>query len=259
MIWLLLLAAVGIAGAYFYFNQPDIVHQMGNFWTLAGVGVFMLFMLIGVSYLARSRGARRGSLRLLLILPLFFVFHVASASSVPGVGVVSCASWFPGGNGQPAVQIPVRISIDTGRYNPSNVNILVELYEDGQFLGGVSKQYTEIQYYPNQIILGTTGVSLGWHNYTVKLVITGDLNLSLSWTESVKVGDTSWSCQWHQVYPPVEQLPPYHTSPQIDTNTSSGQGTLDIPNPVDVVRDHPALVGLGLATATLLLLAVKGW
>ena len=59
MIWILvLLLLVGLAGGYW------VTHSQGmdQFWQLAGVGVFMTLLLIGIGVFARtvsSQGARR--------------------------------------------------------------------------------------------------------------------------------------------------------------------------------------------------------
>ena len=52
------LAAVGLAGAYWFLHQNQAVSQ---FWELAGIGVLMMFLLIGVSFIVRAtaRGRKR--------------------------------------------------------------------------------------------------------------------------------------------------------------------------------------------------------
>ena len=56
---LILLGVIGLAGAYWFLNNDAGVTQ---FWELAGLGVFIMFLMIGVSILvntSRARGGRR--------------------------------------------------------------------------------------------------------------------------------------------------------------------------------------------------------
>ena len=54
---LIILLLLGLAGGYWLLHNE----ATGAFWELAGLGVFMLFLLLGIGLLARltSRGGRR--------------------------------------------------------------------------------------------------------------------------------------------------------------------------------------------------------
>ena len=56
---LILLLLIGLAGAYWFTHAQSAT--VSGFWELAGLGIFMLFLLLGIGLLARltSRGGRR--------------------------------------------------------------------------------------------------------------------------------------------------------------------------------------------------------
>ena len=237
MIWLLLLAAVGIAGAYFYFNQPDIVHQMGNFWTLAGVGVFMLFMLIGVSFLIKRGGGRRGSLRLLLI-PLFFLLpavSVAHATSVYDVRI----TWY-------AYPDIYEYNSPLCMYNETHT---AYLHGSLGLMGWTDPRF---------------GIWIGQRGNLEKPIVdltshTRRLEGPIGWrTEfTIVANSTGYYVDGVRICPPgeinIDLAPDSHV--QYNVTIPNDGGSLD---PVQVVRDHPIAAGLGILGVLSLVLLRRG-
>lgn len=225
--WFILLVAVALAGvgAYFYFNQPEVTHSMGIFWELAGVGVMMMFLLIGISFLIKRGGARRGSLRLLLILLLLFLLPavISYAGSVYNVRI----TWYA----YPDIH---EYDSPLCRYNGTHI-----VYIHGS-LG----------------LMGTTnprfGIFISQHGKPMKPIV--DLT---SHTRRLSEGPIGWRTEFTivakstgyyvdgiRICPPGEinlaLKPDSHI--QYNIEIVPEEGSLD---PVKVVRDHPLAVGLG--------------
>ncbi len=193
-----------------------------------------------------------------IFLILALVLPVTNAQ-YNDVLVTYCINWFPSVPLPAAVQIPIKIWFDSSKYNASNVTVTVEIYENGTLLTSVTHKLSDIAtgdfaYF----IPGVSGVSYGWHNYTVVLRLTGEINLELSWTAKVNVGDKNWQCSYCQVYPyencnNVTYTNPIETPPgkePITTTNASSLSLEDIPGG----RVGLALAGAGLIGAILVFL-----
>ena len=58
---LIILLLLGLAGAYWFTHAQNTV--VSGFWELAGLGVLMLFLLLGIGLLARLAAPARGGKR----------------------------------------------------------------------------------------------------------------------------------------------------------------------------------------------------